>query len=204
MDKKRVTEIVKTCGLSIIPEVDLTNSGCNHFHNTECIIENNELEYLNVVNVSQKEVNKRIDENLKTLDFELKQIEDIKDKNIVSYDTYKLHTTLLTRLLNNGTTIIEGSQNIVVKYLEIKSTNSFSEPLVISTELVLKAYNKNNELVYSTDVSKIDKIKKVNIFKTIDIPNQWDDVVKVNIEPKFGLSVSNELNLEIKLYYNLE
>ena len=96
------------------------------------------------------------------------------------------------------------SENIVVKYLEIKSTNSFSEPLVISTELVLKAYNKNNELVYSTDVSKIDKIKKVNIFKTIDIPNQWDDVVKVTIEPKLGLSASNELNLEIKLYYNLE
>ena len=204
MDNNRVTEIVKTCGLSVIPEVDLSTSGCNHFHNSECIIENNELPYLNITKVSQKEINEAIDDRLKTLDFELKQIEEIKDKNIVSYDTYKLHTTLLTRLLNNGTTIIEGSQNIVVKYLEIKSTNSFSEPLVISTELVLKAYNKNNELVYSTDVSKIDKIKKVNIFKTIDIPNQWDDVTKVVLQSKYGMVTSKELNLSIKLYYNIE
>ena len=66
-------------------------------------------------------------------------------------------------------------------------------------------YSKESNFKFNVlKLRKIDKIKKVNIFKTIDIPNQWDDVVKVTIEPKFGLSASNELNLEIKLYYNLE
>lgn len=201
---KKITEIVKTCGLSVIPEVDLTDGGCSHFHNTECIMEINELPYLNLVNISQDIINLKIDNALHSLDFELTQIKDIKEKNLVSYDTYEIHATLLSRLLSSETVILEGSNLIIPKYLEIKSTNSFSNALDITSELVLEAFNKDGLSVYSIDVAKFTKIKKMLILKTLDIPNQWDDVVKVVIKPKSGLVVPSELNLEIKLYYNIE
>ena len=200
----KIKELEKTCGLSIIPQVDLTEPKCSHFHSTECIIEDSELPYLNLLKATQKEINLKVDDNIGDFRNELDILNDFNSKNVIRYDSFKLKTTLLTKLFTNPVVIIDNESNVIPKYIEVKSIGSFQNVLTIGSDLELVAFNKENEMVYSVDVAIISKIKRLEIYKNIDIPNQWDDVTKIVLQSKYGMVVHSELNLSIKLYYNIE
>lgn len=203
MKHKKIENIVKGCGLSVSPTIDENDATCKHYHKTDCIIQDAKLENMNLENVSLTEVTKKIDKELGDLKEKLQNVdESIEENKYISYGFTTIKSTLLNTLMTSQIELLNSEENILPKYLEIKSLFDLDNIIDINAGFEMLAYNNSDELVYSVDLGDFDKIKKLYVFKNIDIPNQWDDVKKIVVRPKDNLMLQDNTTIEIKLYYN--
>lgn len=203
MRKDKVEIIDKSCGLSIIPDIDRSGDKCPHYHSTDCITYSKHLDYLNNGNISQTEVNELIDTELKDIDYRLDNLENINDNvKFISYSDYLIKTTLLSNLLSSKIDLYESNEPISPKYIEFYSNSKLDNVYRVNTTFTMNAYNKDGDEILSKEFGFINKVKKIYLFDYLTGGNEYDDIVKISIIANSPVRISENINVNIKFYYN--
>lgn len=202
--KDNKIEIIKSCGLSVIPEVDLTPPECSHYHPTTCIIEDTELEFTGISGGSQKEINIEFDKILKEQDNVIEQVYTQLDTNkYIPYQHTVMHTAPINTLLGGVIELINTEDSVIPKYIEIYSNSESSTVETPNSTIRMRLYNSMGDLVETVEIAKVIKVKSLYVFKAIDLGNLWDDITRVTINGNTG-EVLSDLSVDVKLYYNIK
>jgi len=201
-----MTQIVKPCGNSVVPSIDVVETECTHYHSTACVYSKENYNYISENGETQKDINKTIDNKLGDIFDKLSEHNsDIYGRNVRGYDDYSLTLTNSLDLFSKRIEIAKSNKNIIPKSISIYGLSDFLEKVELPSPIKLVVeLNNETETVTTYNLKEFNIIKKILITEDIKIGNQWDKVTSIILRNVNGVVLEEFVKVEIRLNYNLE
>lgn len=198
---KEVGLIDKSCGLSVTPEVDLTDAECSHYHSTNCIIHNGELESLGKGNATQYEVNEKFDDDILDIRNDIGTLKEYNaTHNVLTYEKYTIVNTTLKEVMLNGVDVARGHDLEPIK-VEIKNVNKLPEVVDTRIDIKLNGYN-DSDRNYIIHLVMLNKLRSFVLRAPLYVPADFRITNLIRLEPSSPSAIDIDMDLEIKLFYN--